>query len=192
MKNIRIYEAKTMEWIKDIQCVAVILALEYCSSKNALAASLSDRTIVFFDTQNPNNKIVKRMHVPSTQKCLTYVERPNGLGQKQAVLFSAGVDGAIFAWNLDRLFSNDFAEQQKALKMQLAREKSGGQVTTQEKTMDAKKRNAEDKKEYIMYIAEKTPWFVGEIILCICYLDNMNKLASGSYDRLIRLWDLDD
>lgn len=50
MKNIRIYEAKTMEWIKDIQCVAVILALEYCSSKNALAASLSDRTIVFFDT----------------------------------------------------------------------------------------------------------------------------------------------
>jgi hypothetical protein len=26
-------------------------------------------------------------------------------------LFSAGVDGAIFAWNLDTLFSNDFAEQ---------------------------------------------------------------------------------
>lgn len=124
-RNIRIYEAKTMEWIKDIMCPAIILALEYCSSKNALVASLSDRTIVFFDTSNPNNKIVRRMHVPSTQKCLTYVERPNG-ATKLPVLFSAGVDGAIFAWNLDRLFSNDFAELLKAHKLQVERDKTGG------------------------------------------------------------------
>lgn len=66
MRLIRIYEGQTMKWIKDIQCIAVILALEFCPNKNALAASLSDRTIIFFDTANPNNKIVRRMHVPST------------------------------------------------------------------------------------------------------------------------------
>jgi hypothetical protein len=60
------YEAKTMEWIKDIQCVAAILALEFCPNKNALAVSLADKTIVFFDMINPNNKILRRIHVPMT------------------------------------------------------------------------------------------------------------------------------
>ena len=32
----------------------------------------------------------------------------------------------------------------------------------------------EFKKEYIMYIAERTPWFVGDIILCLIYLKNIN------------------
>jgi hypothetical protein len=41
--------------------------------------------------------------VPSTQKCLSYIER-------KKTLFSAGVDGAIFAWNVDKLFSSDLAE----------------------------------------------------------------------------------
>lgn len=41
-----------------------------------------------------------------------------------------------------------------------------------------------------MYIAERTPWFVGDIILCLVYLKNINQLASGSYDHKIRLWDL--
>lgn len=63
--------------------------------KNTLAVSLSDRTIVFFDTQT-TNKIIKQFHVPSTQKCLTYIER-------KKVLFSAGVDGAIFAWNMNMI-----------------------------------------------------------------------------------------
>jgi hypothetical protein len=53
---------------------------------------------------NSANKITKILHVPSTQKCLTYVLRIN-------TLFSAGVDGAIFAWNLENLFSNEFAEK---------------------------------------------------------------------------------
>lgn len=46
------------------------------------------------------------------------------------------------------------------------------------------------KKEYVLYITERTPWFVGDIILCITYLKNINQLASGSYDHKIRLWDL--
>lgn len=47
---LRIYEAGSMKWLKDIQCIGVILAIEYCHAKQAIAVSLSDRTIVFFDT----------------------------------------------------------------------------------------------------------------------------------------------
>ena len=72
MRTIRIYEGKTMKWEKDLQCIGVILAIEFCPTKNAVAVSLSNRTIVFFDTVNLN-KIVRHLHVPSTQKCLTFV-----------------------------------------------------------------------------------------------------------------------
>ena len=48
----------------------------------------------------------------------------------------------------------------------------------------------QEKKEYIRYIAERTPWFVGDIILCMIDLPNINQLATGSYDAKIRLWDL--
>lgn len=73
MKLIRIYAGKTMKWERDIECVCYILAIEFCSAENALAASLSDRSIIFFDTANANNKLVRKLPVPSTQKCLTYV-----------------------------------------------------------------------------------------------------------------------
>jgi hypothetical protein len=52
MRLMRIYHAGTMRWEKDISCVGVILAIEFCSDKNAIAVSLSDRTIIFFDTAN--------------------------------------------------------------------------------------------------------------------------------------------
>ena len=68
-RTLRIYDAKTMKLLKDIHCVGVILAVEYCQNKNSIAVSLSDRTIIFFDTatiMNQNNKIDRRLHVPST------------------------------------------------------------------------------------------------------------------------------
>lgn len=112
------------------------------------------------------------MHVPSTQKCLVYIKR-------KRTLFSAGVDGAIFAWNLDTLFSNEFAEQQLL-------EQSSNDQDKNSKSM----RLDQEKKEYIRYISERTPWFVGDIILCMIDLPNINQLATGSYDSKIRLWDL--
>ena len=51
-RMIRIYDAKKMVWEKNIECPSVILAVEYISMKNAMAVSLSDRTIVFFDMSN--------------------------------------------------------------------------------------------------------------------------------------------
>jgi WD40 repeat protein len=80
------------------------------------------------------------------------------------VLFSAGVDGAIFAWNITKLFHADNAPDLV--------------------------KDQDIKKEYILFIAEKTPWFVGDIILCLIYMENINLIASGSFDKKIRLWDL--
>lgn len=51
MKVVRIYEGATMKWLEksDIKCLGVVLAIEFCTDKNAIAISLSDRTIVFHD-----------------------------------------------------------------------------------------------------------------------------------------------
>jgi len=143
----------------DIQCPGVILAIEFLPDKNAIAISLSDRSILFYDASSQNYKIVRKIHVPSTQKCLCYVKR-------KRVLFSAGTDGAIFGWNIDKIFSNDFVED------------------------EAQREKEKREFDYTLYISERTPWFVGDIILCVIDLPNINFLATGSYDTKINLWDL--
>lgn len=117
----------------DIQCPGIILAIEFLPDKNAIAVSLSDRSIVFYDSGASNYKVLRTIHVPSTQKCLCYVKRKH-------VLFSAGADGAIFAWNIDKIFSNDFVED------------------------EALREKEKRKFDYTLYIAEKTPWFIGSIV----------------------------
>ena len=167
-----------MREIRSVPCGGVVLAVEYLQNKNSLAVSLSDRTIIFFDVTNmitntSNTKIDRKLHVPSTQKCLTYVQRLN-------TLFSAGVDGAIFAWNMDNLFSNEFQEK-------LLPKPHHNKEDQEEQIMSQKDR---EKREYINYICEKTPWFAPDFILCLIDLKNINLLATGSYDKNISLWDL--
>jgi WD40 repeat protein len=67
---------------------------------------------------------------------------------------------------MDKVFHNDFLDE--------------------ESLREKEKR----KFDYTLYIAEKTPWFIGNIVQCIVDLPNINFLATGSYDKLIRLWDL--
>ena len=105
MRIMRIYDGASMRIEMDIVCPGVILAIEFAPDKNAICVSLSDRTILFYDAGNQNYKIIRKLHVPSTQKCLCYVKR-------KRTLFSAGTDGAIFAWNMDKIFSNDFVEDE--------------------------------------------------------------------------------
>jgi WD40 repeat protein len=105
MKTMRIYDAFSMKLELDIICAGVILAIEFAPDKNAICVSLSDRTIIFYDASTPSYKIVRKLNVPSTQKCLCYIKRKH-------ILFSAGTDGAIFAWNMNKIFSNDFSDDE--------------------------------------------------------------------------------
>ena len=97
MKNMRIYNGLTMKHEIDISCPGVILAIEYISAKNSICVSLSDRTFLFFDAGSATYKQQRKFNLPSTQKCLCYVNR-------KRVLFSAGTDGAVFAWLIDKIF----------------------------------------------------------------------------------------
>lgn len=172
MKSLRIYDALTMNFLQEIACPGVILDVEHAPDKNAIAVSLSDRTIVFFDCSKDTSKIKSRLHVPSTQKCLAYVRR-----SRKSNLFSAGVDGSIFAWNLEKVFNNK-------------NDDDSNQYGLNQKTLSAEAQKDKEKKEYVQFLAEKTPWYVDDIILCLVDLPNINQLASGAYNRLICLWDL--
>jgi WD40 repeat protein len=105
MKTLRIYNGETMKFEHDILCPDSILAVEFLPDKNSIAVSISNRSILFYDSSTTNDKVMRKIHVPSTQKCLCYVKRTK-------LLFSAGADGAIFAWNMDKVFSNDFVESE--------------------------------------------------------------------------------
>ena len=105
MKAMRIYNGLSMRWEQDIQCPGGVLAIEFLTDKNAICISTSERIIIFFDASSQNYKTLRRIHVPSTQRCLCYVKR-------KRVLFSAGPDGAIFGWNMEKVFSNDFVEDE--------------------------------------------------------------------------------
>ena len=173
-----------------IQCSGPILAIEYISDRNAIAISLADLTIRFYDMgSNQGYRFMRTLHVPSTQKCLAYVKSH----KTKKILFSGGVQGAIFAWDINKLFEKDYVLQpgdpdfsglndgaNNASYMEGGKGKRGQADGSRDKL----------KAQYITYIAENTPWFVGDFILCLQYLPVINLLASGVYDNKIRLWDL--
>lgn len=158
MKVMRIYSAGSMKWDKDIVCPGGILAIEYIVHKNSICVSLSDRTFIFYDASSPAYKQQgKKFHLPSTQKCLCYVGR-------KRILFSAGTDGAVFAWLIDKIFSSDHDDSEE----------------------EGEKK--EKKLDYINYITENTPWFLMGISSCIVDLPNIDLIATGSYKKRIELW----
>jgi WD40 repeat protein len=81
-------------------------------------------------------------------------------------LFTAGTNGGIFAWDLNLIFANEFADE------------------------DLKRREEKKDFDYRKYLDYNTPWFEPENIFCIVNLPNINFLATGSADNKIRLWDL--
>ena len=70
-KALRIYNGPKMKTSDGeshtISCNGMVLAIEYIPFKNAVAISLSDRTIVFHDLTNKKlKKLPQILHVPST------------------------------------------------------------------------------------------------------------------------------
>jgi len=51
VKTFKVYNASDLTWVQDIECQSNILAIEFCDLPDlkAIAVSLADRTIVFFD-----------------------------------------------------------------------------------------------------------------------------------------------
>ena len=128
---------------QDIYCKeGVILAIEYVSDKNAICVCLSNRSFQFFDCGTPNYKWLRSFEAPSTQKCLCYVKR-------KRLLFSAGTDGAVYAWLIDKIFQSDHNEDSQLDK------------------------GSKKDVEYRMFTSENTPWFLGSIATCIMDLPNI-------------------
>ena len=84
------------------------------------------------------------------------------------MLFSAGTDGMVLAWVVDKIF------EQKEMT-----EDSGEPV---DKKMEQEK--------FRNYLCENTPWFLGGAATCIIDLPNIEQIATGSYKKKIELWDL--
>ena len=118
-------------------------------------------------------RFMRTLHVPSTQKCLAYVKSH----KTKKILFSGGVQGAIFAWDINKLFEKDYVLQpgdpdfsglndgaNNAAYMEGGKGKRGQADGSRDKL----------KAQYITYIAENTPWFVGDFILCLQYLPVIN------------------
>ena len=106
MKVVRIYDAAKMKPEEPIVCENVINAIEFISERNAIAISLSDLTIRFWEISSGTPRFLRTLHVPSTQKCLSYVKR-----KKKELLFSGGTQGAVFAWNIELFFQHDYKSQ---------------------------------------------------------------------------------
>jgi len=95
--------------------------------------------------------------------------------KKKHVLYSASIDGAIYAWKIEKLFR---------------KVKEADDYYNIDDGKKKKKKEVPHEKEYKEFITERTPWFMGDMILCLTYLPKINFLATGSIDKLIRLWDL--
>ena len=65
MKIVRIYDAIKMKPEPSIHCSGVINAIEFISERNAIAISLSDLTIRFYEIKNGQNHFLRTLHVPS-------------------------------------------------------------------------------------------------------------------------------
>ena len=129
-RNIKLYDGSTLHFLHEIPLPFSILAIEFIPDKNSLCVSLSNRTFMFFEAQNIRTKLytladytkeaasnkVRKFNLPSTQKCLCYVQR-------KRLLFSAGTDGAVFAWKIEKIFSNEY--QEAALAQQARNNKKG-------------------------------------------------------------------
>ena len=85
MKIVRIYDAVKMKAEPSITCTHMINAIEFITERNAIAISLSDLTIRFYEVLNGQSRFMRTLHVPSLQRCLSYVKR-----RKKELLFSGG------------------------------------------------------------------------------------------------------
>jgi len=64
MSLVRIYDAVKMKAEPSIKCKNVIHAIEFLPERNAIAISLSDPTIRFYEVLNGAHRFLRTLHVP--------------------------------------------------------------------------------------------------------------------------------
>lgn len=91
---------------------------------------------------------------------------------RKNILFSAGTDGTVFAWQIDLILRNDYSDQSV--------------------TEKATKSSDKERVEYRYYTTASTPWFIARFGFASCIVDlpNIEQIATGSYKNLIELWEL--
>jgi WD40 repeat protein len=86
--------------------------------------------------------------------------------KRKRLLFSGGTDGCVFAWNIDKICTN--------------------QNTFDDEGDNAKKE--QDQNYYLNFICENTPWFLMGFSSCLVDLPNIELFATGSFKNRIELW----
>ncbi len=103
-------------------------------------------------------------------------------------MFSAGTDGTVFAWLIDKIFATEIFED---LGDRQAENKffTSGVKDNSKKGFEGSEK---EKMEYRNYTSEKTPWFVSKhsFASCIVDLPNIEQIATGSFKNIIELWTL--
>ena len=97
-------------------------------------------------------------------------------------MFSAGTDGTVFAWQIDRILHSDYSD--------ITNEKS-----TKSSSLggsDGTKSSDKERVEYRNFTTANTPWFIARFGFASCIVDlpNIEQIATGSYKNLIELWEL--
>ena len=82
----------------------------------------------------------------------------------KAILFSGGTQAAVFAWNINLFFASEYTLRIGDPGYQPNQDApSGGRKGPNGKEVTIE----QQKKEYITYRAEHTPWFVYDFIQCL-------------------------
>ena len=74
-----------------------VLCADYIPNLNQYVIASSNLELGLYDESTC--RLTKRLSTPSTQMCLTYHNM--GLGSRSPLLFSAGVSGVIYGWEIE-------------------------------------------------------------------------------------------
>lgn len=85
-------------------------------------------------------------------------------------MFSAGTDGTVFAWLIDKIFATEIFEDLGDRQIENKFFTSGVKDSSKKGLEGSEK----EKMEYRNYTSEKTPWFVSKHSFASCIVDLPN------------------
>ena len=157
MKIIKVYDAKSMRKKLEYVCPICILGIAYIPERCSLAISVSERKLLFRDIDS-NKFIERKIITPDTYHSMVYAK-------SKRILFTAGLSGAIYAWDLEKIFLNEYKKELTA--------------------------KGENTLKYKLFLVPGFPWFQkGYPIHDMCDIPDLNLLATAGSDALIRLWNI--